>query len=664
MHPDVLTEILLLLGLSVLAVGLFRKIHLPPVFGYLLVGIVASPHAFGWLPAQDTTVALLAEIGVVFLLFMIGLEFSLAQFWGLRRAVLGLGGIQVLVSTAVGGALALWVGIPWEGALVLGGAAALSSTAIVVKQLGEQSEMGLPHGRLALAVLLFQDIAVVPFLVVIPILGGGAEQSMAIPLLIALVKGIVAVVGMLALGHWLIRPLFHQVALARSTELFTLTALLVSLAAAWATHHLGLSLALGAFLAGMMLSETEFKHQIESDVRPFRDILMGLFFITVGTQLDLKVLPDIWLMVIWITVAIVAGKALLVALVANWLGYKASVSVRAGLVLGNGGEFGFALITLALSHALLTSAQTQSVLTAIVFSMLLSPLVIRYNKDLAKLIVGNRNSAREQEKESFAALQETTDQLQNHVIFCGFGRIGQNLAGVLRVQGIEYVALDMNAKLVKETKDAGERVFYADCTQKAVLHGAGVDHARLLVITLDNAHAARRIIREVREDFEDLPIIVRTRDDRDMERLLQLGATEVLAETLEASMMMAHHLLEALDVPDVEINEIVHGFREDHFHELRRYFHGEEMETIEESSDPHHLHTVTLEEGHFAIDQSLGDIVFGDFKVSVHSLTRDGVRGDNPESHVVLHVGDALVLEGTSEAIEHAEHVLQAGAVA
>lgn len=662
MHFDVLTAILVLLGLSVLAVGLFRKIHLPPVFGYLLVGIVASPYAFGWLPENDHTIALLAEIGVVFLLFMIGLEFSLAQFWGLRRAVLGLGGIQVLVSTAVGAGLALWAGIPWEGALVLGGAVALSSTAIVVKQLSEQSEMGQSHGRLALAVLLFQDIAVVPFLVIIPILGAGSEQSMAIPLLIALAKGVVAVVGMLALGHWLVRPLFHQVAMARSTELFTLTALLVSLAAAWATHHLGLSLALGAFLAGMMLSETEFKHQIESDVRPFRDILMGLFFITVGMQLNLVILPDIWLMVLGITIAIVMGKALLVGLVAKALGYRGKVSARSGLVLGNGGEFGFALITLALAYSLLSPEQTQPVLAAIVFSMLLSPVLIRYNEPLANAIAGG--SMREQEKQSLKALQETTDELQQHVVFCGFGRIGQNLAGVLRSQGIAYVALDTNAKLVKEARDAGDRVFFADSTQPSVLHGAGIDHSRLLVITLDNTHAAERIIKEVREEFTDLPIVVRTRDDRDMERLFEAGATEVLPETLEASMMMARHLLEALDVPDGEITNIVEGFRDDHFHELRRYFHGEEMETVEESSDPHHLHTVTIEEGFYALERALGDIQFGDFEVSVLSLTRDGVRGDNPDADLVLQLGDALVLEGTSEAIEHAENVLQAGAVA
>lgn len=660
MHPEILTEILLLLGLSVIAVGVFRKIHLPPVFGYLLVGIVASPYAFGWLPAHNDTVSLLAEIGVVFLLFMIGLEFSLAQFWGLRRAVLGLGGIQVLVSTLVGMSLAMWAGLPWEGALVLGGAASLSSTAIVVKQLNEQLEMSQPHGRLALAVLLFQDIAVVPFLVVIPILGGAGEQSLLIPLLLALGKGVVAVAAMLALGHWGLRPVFHWVAMSRSTELFTLTALLVSLAAAWLTHHLGLSLALGAFLAGMMLSETEFKHQIESDVRPFRDILMGLFFITVGTQLNLTVLPDIWFEVLWITFAIVVGKALLVLLAAQGLGYPVNISARTGLVLGNGGEFGFALITLALSHSLLSSEQTQSVLTAIVFSMLLSPLLVRYNGELVKKLHGEALA----DESELDTLQEVCSELQQHVIFCGFGRIGQNLGGVLRSQAIPYVALDMNPSLVKEARDAGESVFYADCTDRVVLHGAGLDHARLLVITIDNHHAASRIIREVREEAPELRIIVRTRDDLHMEELFQLGATDVLAETLEASMMMARDLLEALDVPESDIHAIVASHRDDHFHALRRYFHGDCIESVEESADPHHLHTVSLCEGHDAVGKALEDVDFGDVQVDVVYLTREGVRGDEPSGTVVLAPGDALVLEGSSEALEHAENVLQAGRVA
>lgn len=658
MHGDIFTEILLLLGLSVMAVGVFRKLHLPPVFGYLLVGVVAGPHAFGWLPENDS-IEFLAEIGVVFLLFMIGLEFSLAQFWGLRRAVLGLGGIQVLLSTVAGAAIAMFVGIPWQGALVLAGAMSLSSTAIVVKQLTEQLEMGSRHGRLSLAVLLFQDIAVVPFIVIIPILAGGGE-SLAWPLLVALFKGVVAVVGMLALGRWLMRPVFHQVAMAKSVELFTLTALLIALAAAWITNQFGLSLALGAFLAGMLLSETEFKHQIEADVRPFRDILMGLFFITVGTQLNLSVLPGIWLSVLLITLGIVVGKGILVALITRVLGYETGVALRTGMVLANGGEFGFALITLALSHALISSDESQDILAAIIFSMLLAPLLIRYNGVVAKALCAS--SYTKSRKASAQEIEEATEGMQGHVIMCGYGRIGQNLGGFLRSQNIDYVALDLNPVLIKEAWDAGEKVFYGDSTHEVILEAAGLAQARMLIITLDDEPAAERIIATARAINNRTPILVRSRDDSNLERLEQLGATQVLAETLEASMMMARHVLEALEVPEEEISQIIEHERDNRYQHLRGYFLGENAASVE-SNEQFLLHTVSLAEGSYAVGRKLGDIDFGQVEVNVACMRRDGVRGEQPGPEVQLRAGDVLVLQGSPEGLEHGEAMLVAGPV-
>ncbi len=658
MHSDIFTEIILLLGLSVIAVGVFRKLHLPPVFGYLLVGVISGPYAFGWLPEHDS-IDFLAEIGVVFLLFMIGLEFSLAQFWGLRRAVLGLGGIQVLVSTIAGAAIAMLLGVPWQGALVLAGAMSLSSTAIVVKQLTDQLEMGSRHGRLSLAVLLFQDIAVVPFIVIIPILASGGE-SLLWPLLVALFKGVIAVVGMLALGRWLMRPVFHQVAMSRSVELFTLTALLIALAAAWITNQFGLSLALGAFLAGMLLSETEFKHQIEADVRPFRDILMGLFFITVGTQLNLAALPDIWLNVLLITLGIVLGKGLLVAMITRALGYETGVAVRTGMVLANGGEFGFALITLALSHSLITSDESQDILAAIIFSMLLAPVLIRFNGHVAKMLCAS--SYTKGRKAAAQDIEAATEGLEGHVIMCGYGRIGQNLGGFLRSQNIDYVALDLNPKLIKEAWDAGEKVFYGDSTHEVILEAAGIANARMLIITIDDEPAAERIISTARSINTRVPILVRSRDDSNLERLEQLGANQVLAETLEASMMMARHVLEALDVPEEEIAQIIEQERDNRYQHLRGYFHGSNGDSVE-GNEQFLLHTVTLEEGHYAVGRKLADLDFGDVEVRVACMRRDGVRGENPDPAVELRVGDVLVLQGSAEGLERAESVLIAGPV-
>lgn len=657
MPHDALTAGLLLLALSVVAVVLVRKINLPPVLGYLFVGIAVGPHAMQWLPDLHM-LEMLAEIGVVFLLFMIGLEFSLAQFWSLRRAVFGLGGTQVLLSVIAAGGIAWFSGISWSGALAIGGVLALSSTAIVVKQLIEQIEMHSKHGRLAFAVLLFQDIAVVPFLVLIPILGGGAEEGMAWPLLLAMIKAVIAVTGMLALGRWAIRPIFHAVAAVHSTELFTLTALLVSLSAAWITNFFGLSLALGAFLAGMMLSETEFKHQIEIDIRPFRDILMGLFFISVGAQLDLGEAASRWGLITILTLAIIIGKAALVAGITRYMGYDKAVATRTGIVLANGGEFGFALLTLAISNQLLTSVEAQPVLAAVIFSMMLAPLLVHANGDIARRLFA-KDAMREHVSQR-ARLSKAGENLSGHVIFCGYGRIGQNLARFLLQEGIDYVALDSHSGLVKEAWEAGEQVFFGDATHIDMLRAAGLDKARLLVVTIDEPHASERIVRNVRSEIPELPILVRTRSDASMEVLENAGATLVLPETLEASMMLSQHMLEFLGVDQNEIHHVIEAARSDHYHQLRGYFHGEDNESLEESERPR-LHTVVLDPENRAVGKSIAELGLEQASAVVAAVCRDGVRGESPESDMVLRAGDGVVLEGSAEAVEFAEELLQTG---
>jgi monovalent cation:H+ antiporter-2, CPA2 family len=347
-------EVLILLGVSVAAVAVFSRFHLPPIVGYLFVGFITGPHALGLVHPGEVT-HLLGEIGVAFLLFTIGLEFSLSQLRAMKSVLLGLGGTQVAVGT-VSGALISWaLGIEWAGAFIVGGALSLSSTAIVVRQLADQLELQSRHGRLSLGVLLFQDLAAVPFLVVIPILAAQTGQSLVWPLILALIKGTVAFPIMLMLGHWALRPLFHVVTASRAPDLLTLTILLVSLAAAWITSVLGLSLALGAFLAGIMLGETEYRHQIETDIRPFRDVLLSLFFVTVGMRLDSALLAPVWPWIALILSGVIIGKGLAVALLTHAAGYDRSTALRTGLVLGQGGEFGIALLTLAVGTGLIAA---------------------------------------------------------------------------------------------------------------------------------------------------------------------------------------------------------------------------------------------------------------------------------------------------------------------
>ncbi len=655
---DTLAAILILLVSAVAAVAALRRFHLPAVLGYLAVGVVVGPHGLGWVPdAPETRV--LAEFGVVFLLFTIGLEFSLPRLVAMRAAVLGLGGAQVAITTAASAwALRAW-GAPWPEAVVVGGALALSSTAIVMKQLAEQLELNSRHGRLAVGVLLFQDLAVIPFLILVPALAGQGTDGMLVPLAWALAKGLLVVVGLLAAGHWLLRPLFHEVASARSPELFTLTVLLVTLSAAWLTHRMGLSPALGAFLAGMMLSETEYRHQIEADIRPFRDVLLGLFFVTVGMLLDPRVLPQHWLAVTAAATGLVAGKGALVYALARLGRAEPGVALRTALVLGQGGEFGFALLALALHRDVVGETAAQVVLTAIVLSMALAPILIRYNGRIAKRLfrggyVGRREASRR-------AIAEAAKGLSGHVIICGFGRVGQNVARFLDREGFPYFALDLDPDRVREAREAGEPVHYGDSTHLEILEAAGLGRARAVVVTYDDPPAALTVVRAVRRLREDLPVLVRTRDDADLERLQAAGATEVVPETLEASLMLVSHLLLLLGVPVSRVVRRVRGVREDRYRLLRSFFHGQEPEPLGTGAFRERLHAVPLPEGAHAVGRRLRDLALDEAGVEVAAIRRGERRGPPPRGDTRLRAGDVLVLYGAPEDLERAEALLLKG---
>jgi CPA2 family monovalent cation:H+ antiporter-2 len=590
-------------------------------------------------------------VGVVFLLYMIGREISIPHLLSMRHAVLGFGGAQVVLTTLVVMAIAWWSGIRWEGALVVGGALALSSTAIVARQLTEQLELQSRHGRLALGILLFQDLAVVPFLVIIPILGGQAEAGVAFTLGIALLKGVVVVVGMLAAGRWLLRPLFHWIAAAHSVELFTLAVLLVALTASSVTHAVGLSAELGAFIAGMLIADTEYRHHVELEIRPFRDVLMGLFFITVGMKLNLFALPAILPWVVLLVIGVVLGKGLLVTLLLRLGRYETGVAMRTGMVLAQGGEFGFALLTLALGYGLLSTDDSQPVLAAVVLSMVLAPVLIRNNGDIARRACESyeRNRAAQAQQ-----LAEETESLADHVIVCGFGRIGQNLALFLKEEGFPYVALDVDPALIREAWEAGEPVFFGDATHPDTLENAGISRARGVVIAFDEYHAAERIVQAVRRLNKKVPIIVRAHDDTHLEGLEVAGATYVVPESVESSLILATRLLHSLDVDIDEIARVIEQARTDHYRRLRGYFHGERPEDLDEL-DRYRLHTVVLPPQAYAIDQPIAALALGTLGVQVVTVRRAGICGDEPDRDMTLRAGDALILQGLPEALDAAE---------
>ena len=536
MHNDPLLQILVLLAASVVVVAGVRKLRLPAILGYLAVGMLLGPHALG-LAADNDTTRLLAEFGVVFLVFTLGLEFSLPRLVAMRWEVLGVGGAQVLGTTClVAAATALIFHVAPAVAVVIGGAVAMSSTAIIIAQLTEQSENNRTHGRLAVAICLFQDLSFPLFLALISALTGGAGAAAPLRIAAAVGGAVLALLLVLAAGRWLLRPLFLAIASVRSAEIFSLAVLLAVLASAWATQAAGLSLALGAFLAGMMLAETEFRHQIEATIRSYREVLLGLFFITVGMLLDVRLLIRDLAAVTAILACMLLCKAAVVALVARPATKSGFKALRTGIVVAQSGEFGFALLTLLLRHELADPGIVQPLLAATVLSMVLSPLLIRHNRSLTRAILWQRGPP------STDAMRDAQATLavagRDHVVLCGFGRVGQNIARVLEQTGFEYIALDLEPYRIRAGRQAGDPVIYGDAGQVKVLENVGLAHASCVVVTFTNPEVALRILRSVRELRPDVPVLVRTQDDTKLEELQAAGATEVVPETFEASLML------------------------------------------------------------------------------------------------------------------------------
>jgi CPA2 family monovalent cation:H+ antiporter-2 len=653
---DILDSVIKLLILSVGAVAAFRLFKLPPILGYLLVGAVTGEYALNLIEHNDY-IELMGEIGVVFLLFAIGLEFSVKQLIAMKTTVLGLGGLQVIITTLAIAGLLYHLDLSWQGAVIAGGAAAMSSTAIVIKQLTEQNEMRTRHGRMALGILLFQDIAVVPFLVVIPLLGGEAQTQQNPDFWLHFAKGAGTFILMLLIGHFSLRHIFYWVAKSKSMELFNITVLLIALTAAWVTESVGLSLALGAFLAGMMLSETEYKHQIEAEIRPFRDILMGIFFITVGTRLDISILPDIWFDVLRLVIVLVIGKGLIIAVLTRFFAADNTVSMRTGLVLAQGGEFGFALLTLALGSELLKLEESQAILAAIVISMVISPFLIKFNDKISRRFFRDTSlKERYQEAHRFSI---EVKEVENHVILCGYGRIGQNLGRFLRQQGIDYLALDVDPKIIKKAWEAGDKIYYGDATHAEILIAAGLYRARLVVVATGDAETAKIITEMARKKHADIPILVRTQDDTHMERLLSLGATNVVPETLEATMTVAQRVLEALDVPNEEVYQVIDKVRQDGYSTLKNYFHGEKTHVKLEDHDSHELHTIILRKEDYAANKQINDLYLARFSATIVSLRRGRFQGDNPANTTQLRRGDALVIKAPVDKHNEIEQYLR-----
>ena len=648
-------ELLILLILSVLSVALFKRLDIPSVLGYLLVGMLAGDRAFGLLH-DSRALEQIAEIGVVFLLFTIGLEVSIPRLIAMRNIVFGIGVVQVIVSTLSTIVIAMWFGLTWQAAFAVGGALAMSSTAIVVKLLTEQYELHMQHGNISLGVLLLQDLAVVPFLVLIPIFAQPETGSLLVPISLALAKAALAFAVIFYAGQYLIRPAVRKIAAFHSHELFTLFILLIALVAAWLTHELGLSLVMGAFLAGIMLAETEYQHQIENEMRPFRDVLMGLFFIIVGTQFDWHVILQEPLEIAVLTLGLIFGKGAAVTLITHIAGYNRGVSIRAGILLGQGSEFGFLLLAVAITAGLLGLEPTQPIVAAIILSMTISPLLIHRNEAIACWLAPDYRAELTQRE---TAIESACADLSDHVVLCGFGRTGQNLTQFMRRSHIPVIALEVERSIVTEAREAGEPVFLGNASHLAILKAAGIERARVLVVSFTEVGPAEHIVRSVRELCPDLPVIVRTRDDRHLERLLACGADEVIPDTVESSMMLAQHTLSALGQDQITIDDMLERAREGHYARVRAFFHSFNDVHLD-TPDEHHLRSVEILARYHAVGRKLASLKCLD-RIKIIALRRNEVTSDKPSDDVELRVGDVLVIEGDPNAIQAAEIEIMSG---
>ena len=653
-----LTLVLILLAAAVVVVALCRRLRLPPLVGYLAVGIAIGPNALGWVDDGAGTREL-GEFGVVFLMFSIGLEFSLPKLLTMRRLVFGLGAAQVLSTLLIVAACAWWLGLGAKGGVALGGAIAMSSTAILGKMLAEQLQLNAPHGRSIMGVLLFQDLAVVPLLILLPTLAAPTPDILR-ELGFAGLKAAVVLALLLGLGQRLMRPWFHLVAAQKSSELFVLNVLLITLLLAAITEFAGLSLALGAFIAGMLISETEYRYQVEEDIKPFRDVLLGLFFITVGMQLDGSVVLANAVAVISILLAMLLLKAAIVFGLGRLFRADAGTALRAALSLAGAGEFGFVLLSLTGQLGIVRHDLLQITLAALVLSMLLSPLLVQQSERVVRKLVRSEWMRRAMALHNIAV---QTMGAADHVIICGYGRSGQNLARILEAESISFIALDVDPVRVREAAIAGEQVVFGDAARREVLVAAGLMRAKAVVVSYADTGSALRILGVVREIRPGMAVIVRTLDDVDIDRLKQAGAAEVVAEVMEGSLMLASHALMLLGTPLPRVLRRIRETREQRYSLFRGFFRGitDASNPAEDGAEPIRLHSVLLPEGANAIGRSLRELDFGAIHAEITAIRRHNVRGLAPSDDARLEQGDVIVLRGRETDLAAAEIKLLQG---
>ena len=648
MHEFSLAPIVIVLLVSVITVICCRKFNIPSMLGYLLVGFLAGPSMLSLIPKSDAT-DYLGEIGIVFLMFSIGLEFSLPKLKAMRRLVFGLGGLQVVVTMLSIMSILMLMDVQFNWAFAAAGALTMSSTAIVSRILSEKTELGQPHGQMSMGVLLMQDIAVVPLMILIPALAGGNSGNLWLELGLAALKMIITLGVLFIVGNKIMSPWFRLVAKRKSSELFMINVLLVTLGVAYLTELEGLSLALGAFVAGMLLSETEYRFQVEDDIRPFRDILLGFFFITVGMKLDIQALIGGWRQILILLAILLVLKALVVAIIAFRMKHPVADSLKSALYLAQGGEFGFVMLAISSKINMVSPELEQAATAAILLSMIIAPFLLGASDTLINFFVKSNWDMKALDLHSM--LVETMNK-SDHVLIIGFGRGGQTIGRILAQENIPYYALDLDVERVQVARSAGGPVSFGDAKRREVLEAAGLNRAKVVVITLNNMHETQHVLDNIMSLHPTMPVYVRAVNDDYLKKFSDMGAEEAVSDTKETSLALASYAMLANGAPYTHVYQTITNIRRSRYASLEDLFVGSDDETsFSEESKNISRHAFPLAGEAYAIGKTIQDLPLAGNGIKLLFVRRNTSRLDSLEPDFRLQAGDILVVAGRKEEI-------------
>ena len=629
-----LSQSLTLLAASVVIIMICRRLKLPPILGYLIVGMVIGPNAFDIVNAGES-LELIAEFGIAFLLFSVGLEFSFPQMVAMRRTVFGMGSMQYFITgLVVAGLLFPLSGLDANAIIVLALALGMSSTAVVIKQLSEQGELHAQHGGIALGVLLFQDMVAIPALIIVAALQSSEGGSMET--IQTLAKGVIAIGLMIAIGKYLLPKVLREVTKGHSKELFTLTILLIIIGAATATHSLELPIALGSFIAGMLLGGSKYCYRIEADIRPFKDVLLGLFFITIGMLVNPITFMDHSLLIILAAITLMAIKGSIVWFSSSFMQYPMWTSFRSAIVLAHVGEFGFAIISLAISLNLLPKEQAEIIIAIAMTTLFLAPIIVSNNKKISSALPFYEN----QDLKLTHDLQISSHHRQDHVVIFGFGKVGQTLGKLLHSKNMDYIALDVNASLIHSASASGQPVYYGSSSDHELLDSLHLDKARLVAITFNNKANAIKTISNIKASYQDIPIIVRSNHGAQNKELIDAGASEIILDPLESGLSFGAHALLMGGVEPLEVLSSTRKIRHSHYEFLSSFFQDIDFssKSITES--------LPLEANHGIVNQTVSDMPLSRYRLKLIAIHRNSHRFELIDPAFKIKAKDILEIQG------------------